>query len=175
MSECVVAECSREVHARSMCKIHYYRVLRTGTTDVAPRYDYSRTDRQRFEALVRKTPGCWLWLGAIGSKGYPQFRFEGRTQPAHRVAHVLARGPIPDGFEVDHLCRTPLCVRPSHLEAVPPAVNNLRSGSASSRNARKACCPRGHEYDAENTYVHPATGWRRCRRCRANQAAGVAS
>lgn len=39
-------------------------------------------------------------------------------RPTHRVAYELAYGPIPDGHHVDHICFTPACVQPLHLEAV---------------------------------------------------------
>jgi len=45
---------------------------------------------------------------------------------AHRVAWELTNGPIPDGHELDHLCRTRNCVNPGHLEPVTRAVNCAR-------------------------------------------------
>jgi len=48
---------------------------------------------------------------------------------AHIAAYELYVGDIPLGWEVDHLCNQPLCVRPSHLEAVPPAVNAERAAA----------------------------------------------
>ena len=45
---------------------------------------------------------------------------------AHRVYYEKAKGPIPAGMQIDHLCRVPVCVNPDHLEAVTPAQNVQR-------------------------------------------------
>lgn len=41
----------------------------------------------------------------------------------------MLRGPIPDGLQLDHLCRNPSCVNPAHLEIVTGA-ENIRRGKA---------------------------------------------
>jgi len=101
--------------------------------------------------------GCWLWIGARNWRGYGQIgagNGSGRTLMAHRAAYVLARGPIPEGMDIDHLCRVRACVNPAHLEAVTHLVN-VQRGKAGCRPT----CPRGHAYD-----IYPG-GRRRCRTC----------
>ena len=104
--------------------------------------------------------GCWLWTGACTGSGYGNFR----SHAAHRIVYELLRGPIPEGLELDHLCRVVSCVNPDHLEAVTPRVNNLRSMSPAALHAKKTHCPAGHLYDEANTYVSEA-GSRSCRSC----------
>lgn len=70
---------------------------------------------------------CWLFLGATNSNGYGQLRRNGALSYAHVFAFELENGPVPDGLELDHLCRIRRCVRPSHLEPVAHA-ENLRRG-----------------------------------------------
>ncbi len=105
---------------------------------------------------------CHLWIGSIHAEGYGVYS----DVLAHRIVYELTLGPIPAGLTLDHLCRVRPCVNPRHLEPVTLAVNVLRGESLPARNARKTHCPKGHPYDASNTYVNPRTGWRLCRACR---------
>lgn len=66
-------------------------------------------------------------------------------------------GPIPDGLQIDHLCRVRHCVNPAHLEPVTIA-ENVRRGAAAQTH-----CKYGHEYTPENTVIHH--GGRECRTC----------
>lgn len=107
---------------------------------------------------------CWLWTLKPTRLGYTQF-VVGRTpdgKQLHRLAYNWSweqeNGPIPGGMQLDHLCRVTTCVRPSHLEAVPPIVNMQRV-------PKPTHCPHGHPYDEANTYIRPDTGGRKCRAC----------
>lgn len=97
--------------------------------------------------------GCWIWTGRR-LKGYGM----ARHTMAHRVVYKLLVGPIAEGLELDHLCRTPLCVNPQHLEAVT-RLENIRR-----RYALQRQCANGHPYDESNTYIRP-NGHRDCRAC----------
>lgn len=85
---------------------------------------------------------------------------------AHKWAYESIVGPVPEGMELDHLCRNRACVNPAHLEAVSRRVNQLRGLSISAKNARKTHCVHGHPLTGENVYE-----WRGSRYCRACRAA----
>ena len=110
------------------------------------------------------TNGCWLWTGYVGYDGYGNFwdgtytsAYKQRWVYPHRFIFAEINGPIPEGMEINHLCRTRNCVRPEHLELVSRAQN------ARHRQV-KTHCIHGHEYSAENTRYYG--GHRVCVTCR---------
>lgn len=81
--------------------------------------------------LADETTGCWMWQKARTGNGYGAAWRNGRQVPAHRAYYEQHRGPIPAGLVIDHLCRTPLCVNPDHLEAVTNRENVVARGRTS--------------------------------------------
>jgi hypothetical protein len=115
--------------------------------------------------IIDPESGCLLWTGYLKNNGYAQIQIgiERRQYLVHRVMYELFIGPIPPGFQVDHLCHTRRCASPAHLEAVTPRVNTLRSTGITAERAVRTHCPAGHEYDLLNTYWHG--GSRSCKEC----------
>lgn len=116
--------------------------------------------------------GCWQWTGGK-SNGYGMFhkqRTEHGKQAVHKNSHVWAYenyvGPIPERFELDHLCRNRACVNPLHLEPVPKAVNVLRGEGACAKHARKSHCKHGHKLEGNNLAFETDSKGRISRRCR---------
>ncbi len=127
----------------------------------------------RFWAKVNKTETCWLWVGAVTDNGYGNFRKKRKSIPAHRVSYELLIGPIPDGLELDHLCRVRNCVNPEHLEPVTRQENVKRgvgwageNGNAGARK-RRTHCNQGHEFTPENTGIRSDGEGRLCKKCKA--------
>lgn len=87
---------------------------------------------------------CWLWSGRVDRDGYG-ILWGARARPvyAHKAVYERERGPVPEGLQLDHLCRRRLCVNPAHLEAVKPTENQRRKRWG--RRSRVVTCPMGHD------------------------------
>lgn len=127
----------------------------------------TQAQAERFWSRVDRTPGCWLWTSTLDNGyGSINLKIDGRqrNRMAHRLAYEEIIGPIPEGLELDHLCRVPRCVNPAHLEPVTHVENTMRGFSPLAVKARQTHCHRGHEFTAANTYR--AGSSRKCRECK---------
>lgn len=162
----MVLDCIASSACRGMCGVHYARWNRRGATDLLP----VRTPSERFWEKVNKTETCWLWTASVDSDGYGQWGPPpGKSRKSHRFAYEELNGPVPDGLQLDHLCRNRACVNPSHLDPVTCRENLARSPLPNNRLVSAAAithCPSGHDYTPENTYRYK--GFRHCRTCRHN-------
>lgn len=127
---CSIDGCERPKKCLGMCDRHYAKdYAKRNPEKIRAKNRKGRKPRrsidERFFDRIEKRGECWMWMGSVTNSGYGQLHHAG-TQGAHRVSHILFIGPIPPGYQVDHLCHEPLCVNPTHLEAVTPSVNQQR-------------------------------------------------
>lgn len=176
MSQCSIEGCDKSHYAHGWCNMHWQRWRRHG--DPLVKLDMRGCSaEERFWAKVDKNgpiPSnrpelgcCFIWLAHIHIGGYGIF-WSDRHHYAHRFAYETYVGTVPEGLELDHLCRNKICVNPTHLEPVPHRLNVMRSDGITAKYARATHCKHGHEFTPENTYI-PPSGQRCCRTCRSHQ------
>lgn len=125
--------------------------------------------RSKIELAHGPRGTCWQWIGCVNSRGYGCVSVDGKVQLTHRVSYEIHTGPIPDGLQIDHLCRNKKCCNPSHLEAVTQKVNCERTDQAT-----KERCVHGHPLAGTNLRVKPVAGGltkRQCRVCEIDRGA----
>ncbi len=111
--------------------------------------------------------GCWLWEGAWTTAGYGSMTLNYKRYYPHIYCYELANGPVPDGLELDHLCRMRCCCNPEHVEPVIHAENLRRGMSPLNARGKRTHCKRGHEFSDTNTkwYTHGKNTSRICLTC----------
>lgn len=127
-------------------------------------HQFRRDPLERFWEKVDRGSGCWIWMANTNREGYGMFWDGTRIVRAHRFSYEHHRGAVPEGLELDHLCRNPACVNPDHLEAVSHHDNLLRGDAPAARQARQTHCKRGHPLADANLIVDKR-GRRKCRIC----------
>lgn len=128
-STCAVVVCDRPARRYGLCNAHatwsYKHGRQMPTHAIWPRGNPSEVVRRR--SAVDPATGCHNWTGWKDAKGYGRCGDTGtRQQQAHRLAWVVANGPIPAGLTVDHLCRNTSCVNVAHMELVTASENSRR-------------------------------------------------
>lgn len=105
--------------------------------------------------------GCWLWCAGIlqgPHGGYGRYSYKGNDRPAHVISWETINGSVPEGLELDHLCKIRQCINPKHLEAVTHQVNIRRGPLGSATH-----CKLGHLFSVQNTKL--SHGSRICKTC----------
>lgn len=166
---CAVEGCAKRASSLGWCKSHYDAWRRYGDPT-----GHFPTREERFWAKVAlaDVPSyaphlgpCSEWMATLTPSGYGQVQWDGRLTATHRIAYELTVGPIPDGLELDHLCRNTRCLKawvddngPGHLEPVTHKENMLRGIRATATH-----CKRGHSFSGTNLQIY--RGHRLCKAC----------
>lgn len=124
---CLIEACERPARGtHGYCGLHRQRVATHGD----PMHRRWPSALARLLAKVR-FGDCWEWTARRSPEtGYGQAWANGTQRLAHRAVYELMVGPIPDGLQLDHLCRNRACVNPDHLEPVTSTESNRRMHAA---------------------------------------------
>jgi hypothetical protein len=124
---------------------------------------------ERFRAkFTCANSGCWEWHSTLNGNGYGRYwsgGAQGAWLMAHRFAYEALVGPIPDGLDIDHLCRNRICVNPAHMEPVTRRENTRRGENHVARYMESDHCAHGHLLAGDNV-MRRSDGSRRCRECK---------
>lgn len=124
----------------------------------------ARVASRALTAFLVSPSGCHVSTYFTGSHGYAQIGWhddEGRTRgtTAHRAAWVAHTAEqIPQGYTVDHTCKTRRCVNPEHLRLLSNFENARRTFG---RDWPLGECINGHP----NSELCTRGGKRMCRLC----------
>lgn len=115
---------------------------------------------------IDELTGCWLWTASVNPRGYgltsiPQ-PGHNLTRRAHRFIYEALVGAIPEGLDLDHLCRVRRCVNPDHLEPVTHQENCQR--------VPREVCAKGHPREDALVWILRGKQIRVCRECRRNNS-----
>ena len=100
-----------------------------------------KSEAGRFWSQMEKLDNsCWNWTGMKYTpagkivRGY--FHIHGADWAVHRIAWILAHGPIKRNLCVLHHCDNPICCNPDHL-FLGTRADNARDMFAKGRQAKK--------------------------------------
>lgn len=166
---CVLGCEKPETAAKGLCWTHYHRLRKYGSVDTfyalrGPLEKRLRLYTDKNGPIPEYAPHlghCWIWTGSKSSLGYGQIKVNGHIRYAHRIVWEQTTG-APPALPLDHLCRVPSCVNPSHLEPVTPGENARRSPIIQAQKNKRFCI-NGHDRTGVNE-VH-YSGRRFCRQC----------
>lgn len=165
MKTCSLEYCDRPHDGRGFCQAHRRQWVKTGETRPIRHGLNGSTVAQKLELNTRADRNCLRWTGNHSKAGYGMVVVGNRVKEyVHRLAYELAHGPVPDGMQVDHICRVRDCINIDHLQVVTGELNSqfAKHGDA---HIPTVTCINGHRFTPDTTYVAPS-GKRRCRVCR---------
>lgn len=121
---------------------------------------------KRIMSKIDQQEDCWVWQASTDGCGYGHVWHEGKLKRAHKLLYETLVGAVPEGLELDHLCKNRACVNPEHLEPVTHAENVNRGEWALANRPVPRTCKRGHPVDNENVYILNEKGWGTCLTCK---------
>lgn len=135
-------------------------------------YDKKWMEKVRRNVTISES-GCWLWQGNLTSNGYGQTDYRKKTKAVHRQLYKVLHGiPLSTKQFVCHHCDERRCCNPGHL-FLGTQKDNMADSVRKGRHAEQLVthCPRGHEYNKENTSVSVKPDGKTARGCKICQRA----
>lgn len=125
MRKCEVPNCENKHLAKGLCRAHYLRMYKKGNLELTNLHGFTVFERV-IKKSVQDDNGCLIFGGCKTHQGYGHIKSGKTMKMAHRVTFEHHNGPVPEGMELDHLCRNRACVNHEHLEIVTHKENVQR-------------------------------------------------
>lgn len=138
MNTCSFDDCDKPVRALGLCGGHWQQQRKGKPLSSLKYTGVGQSVADRLERHTDKSGDCWLWVGSLKTGGYGQIYFEGKNYNAHRLAYIVANGPVDADVVIDHMCHVRRCVNPSHLQAVSNKQNVENRGVLNANNTTGA-------------------------------------
>lgn len=136
MRLCEVPNCENKHLAKGLCRAHYLRNYKKGNLELTNLHGFSGYERV-MKRSEQQENGCLIYNGCKTHHGYGHVKDDGKMRMAHRVVYEHHNGPVPEGLELDHLCRNRACVNHEHLEVVTHKENVNRGIAGHNHHTRK--------------------------------------
>ncbi len=138
---CTVDGCDRRHHAKGLCSAHSARLARHGDPLAGQRHRKHGDLAERAAFYTERTSsGCVVWTGSVAPNGYGVLSIGGKKRVAHKALYEHFVGPVPPGFDLDHMCHNEdpscvggdqcmhrRCVNPAHLVPSNRSANMIRA------------------------------------------------
>lgn len=143
---CSFPGCDKPHCAKGLCNSHWAQKSRG--QELTKLLNRESAEERFFRQTIipeDKANDCWIFTGngkgsgksaKIDGIGYGQLYSKGRKCMAHRFSYELHKGKIPEGYQLDHLCRVKNCVNPNHLQIVTQDENLRRMNFSKSLKKR---------------------------------------
>jgi len=128
--EKVCAQCGRTFYRDKRCTWKHWASAKfcSRACSSARHSDLAQARRpsmeEKFFSQVKKSEGCWEWLGSRDKDGYGLFPYAGKLWRAPVASLQIAGRPVSSENPIAcHTCDWPPCVNPDHLYPGTHAMN----------------------------------------------------
>ncbi len=172
---CRFPGCQNQAFAKALCRTHYaqqnrgvemFEIHSRRRPAGSPKTDYFEQRCSEWGLLRGLFTPCRIFDGPTDTGGYGYVTIGHKSIGAHLYVWRRDVGPVPDGKEIDHVCRVRNCINTGHMRTVTHQINTTENvvGSKWMLNKAKTHCDHGHEFTVANTYIRK-DGRRTCREC----------
>lgn len=151
---CRIPDCARTLCAKGLCRLHWERQHRTGTTDDPPRREGVTAPSWKGDTATYGAVHLRMSNGprpkACRNCGSTGVRFEWALRPD-------APAELPKSLEGYRYSTNPK----HYINLCKPCHNDL--------DLRRDECRKGHPLSGDNLYVQPSNGKRFCRQCQTDR------